>query len=110
MKRLPVAPGGTEGGLQGRERRSTIPSSAMMLMFPIAHRVDFVERIASQILARPATEAEQHLQQQLRRQSMVLRREGITEAVIKRELASLQGAVRRALWRAVIGAPAPKGR
>jgi len=81
-----------------------------MLVFPVAQRLDFVERIAAQMVARSATGGEQHLQLQLRRQGTVLRRKGIAEPIIKRELASLESAVRQAIWRAVIGAPKPPRR
>src|SRR5215470_19523001 len=79
------------------QRASTRPSSATMLVFPVAQRLDFVERIAAQMVARSATGGEQHLQLQLRRQGTVLRRKGIAEPIIKRELASLESAVRQAI-------------
>jgi Family of unknown function (DUF6074) len=77
----------------------------MLLAFPLKHRHAFVRRLAAQVLARTPTLGAKHLTHQLRRQALSMARKGFGEDVVRREIASLEAAVRRELWRAVLGTP-----
>jgi hypothetical protein len=83
----------------GTEARSPL------VPFPLAHRRTFVARLASQMPGRPHGAAEQHLQQQLKRQAQILRRRGFDERTIQQQLLALERAVRAELWRVVLLTP-----
>ncbi len=84
-------------------RSQPAPKRAKMIPFPIGRRRSFVERLAAQIAARPADAGEAHLQQQLKRQGKVLRRKGVSEQSIERELRALTATIRAELWRLLLG-------
>jgi hypothetical protein len=91
-------------------RRSPSGKSArpktQLIPFPLGRRRAFVERLAEQVIARPAAAGEAHLLQQIRRQGEILRRKGISEKLIERELRALTAAVRAELWRLLLGSGA----
>ena len=76
-----------------------------LLAFPLNRRRAFVQRLAAQVLARKVAVGEQHLTAQLRKQAMSMARKGFGEDIVRRETASLEAAVRREIWRTVLGAP-----
>ena len=78
-----------------------------LLVFPLAARIALVRRLAQQILARHPEEGEKHLALQLRRQDAVLRRKGLVDDVVRRELEAFTAAVRREIWRIVLRVPSP---
>jgi hypothetical protein len=79
---------------------------AQVMPFPLSRRRPFVARLAAQIASRPMDAGEAHLLQQLARQHEVLRRKGVPERAIDRELRSLTAAVRAELWRLLLGSGA----
>lgn len=78
-----------------------------VIPFPLARRIDFVERHARMIAAMSAEAGEGHLQRQLEIQRQTLARKGVSAAAIELELKGLASAIRSALWRVVF---APGGR
>lgn len=89
-----------------RRRTQPAPKRAKVIPFPIDRRRSFVERLAAQIAARQARAGEAHLQQQLKRQGEVLRRKGVPESSIERELRTLTATIRAELWRLLLGSRA----
>lgn len=79
---------------------------AEVLPFPLAARVDFVERHARLIAGMSAEVGEAHLQRQLKVQADTLARKGVAPELIESELKALESAIRAALWRNVF---APSG-
>jgi hypothetical protein len=75
------------------------------LAFPLDRRRDLVRRLAEQMLARSAQDAERHLAHQLRRQANVLARKRLSDDTIQREITGLAAAVRREIWRIILCAP-----
>lgn len=55
------------------------------------------------MIARSLVAAERHLSQQLQRQAEVLRRKGVAEDRIRRELRDVEEALRVEVWRLVFG-------
>jgi Family of unknown function (DUF6074) len=77
----------------------------MLLAFPLRHRHAFVRRLAAQVLTRSAEQGEKHLALQLRKQAMSMARKSFSDEVVRREIASLEAAVRGEMWRQMLGAP-----
>jgi hypothetical protein len=103
-------PGGDCNGRTDRgQRRRLLPAAklaaprAKMIPFPLRQRRPFVEKLAEQVASREADAGEAHLLQQLARQREVLRRKGVSEVAIERELRALATAVRTELWRLLLG-------
>jgi hypothetical protein len=85
-----------------------LPSpKTVLLAFPLERRIGFVRRLAAQVLARRADVGNRRLAAQLRVQAEALKRKGLGDDVVRRETASLEAAVRREIWRTVLGAPRP---
>jgi hypothetical protein len=84
---------------------SAVPANlcTAVVPFPIRRRRTLVCKLAKQMIARSVVAAEKHLSQQLRRQADVLRRKGIAEDRIERELYALEEALRDEVWRLVFG-------
>lgn len=76
--------------------------TAELLPFPIVRRRELVDRIAAQMLARPADVAEKHLRAQIRCQAAAMRRRQIAEPLIAEQTRGFEAAVRAALWRQVL--------
>jgi hypothetical protein len=83
--------------------------SASLIAFPIVRRRELIERVAEQMLARPAGLAEKHLASQIRRQASAMRRRQITEDAITGQMRAFESAVRAVLWRLVLTPPRPSG-
>jgi muconolactone delta-isomerase len=81
---------------------------AVILAFPIARRCDFVSRLAAQMTKRSAEQAERHLATKLRRSGAALRRKGLTDIQVRRELTALVAAMHREIWRVLLLAPTPR--
>ena len=73
---------------------------AKVIPFPLARRRSFVERHARLIGGMNARTGERHLGRQLRIQFESLERKDIDRVAIEREVASLNTAIRAALWQA----------
>jgi hypothetical protein len=78
-----------------------------IVAFPLARRLDFVERHARLMAGMRPEAAEGHLGRQLDIQRDALRRKQVPAAAIDREIKHLQNAIRAALWSAVL---TPRGR
>lgn len=75
---------------------------AIVEPFPLARRVDFVERQARSMAAMGHAAADRHLQRQLEIQRQTLMRKQVAASAIDRELRHLENAIRAALWHAVL--------
>ena len=75
---------------------------AEVIPYPVARRLDLVTAVAVGMLKRGPDQAERHLEFSADRQAMVLRRRGIDEAVIDREITAFVSAVRAEVWRRVL--------
>jgi hypothetical protein len=99
---------GKAGAFQFVQRARPITSrqrtklSSQVLPFPAAARRDVVREIATEMLVRPNHAAEGWLRLELQRQCRALARKGIAPQIVVREIETLESAVRRALWRAVL--------
>ncbi|WP_336489825.1 DUF6074 family protein [Methylobacterium nigriterrae] len=76
--------------------------TAVVLPFRFARRLPQIQRTAGYMTTVPASHAEGHLREQLRRLEGSLRRKGVAEDLIRSELASYEGAIRAHLWRLLI--------
>lgn len=81
----------------------------IVVPFPLVRRRAFINKIVKQVISRTPAAGGTHLLHQLRRQAQVLRRKGIPDLLIRRELHALDAAVRAELWRAVFGGSTPGG-
>ena len=75
--------------------------------FPLVRRCAFINKIVKQVISRQPAAGETHLLHQLRRQAEVLRRKGVPDPMVQRELRALDAAVRTELWRTVFGGSTP---
>jgi hypothetical protein len=73
--------------------------------FPLARRVDLILRQAEYALCLKPEKAEQHIARQLQCQSDALRRRGISDEIVARELVGMESAIRAAMWHVVFDAP-----
>jgi hypothetical protein len=77
--------------------------TAAIVPFPLASRRTMIERQARYASELSLDAAERHIQQQIKVQAESMRRRGIGEDLIARELKCMEGAIRRLLDRAVSG-------
>jgi|SRR6516162_9729377 hypothetical protein len=77
--------------------------------FPLSHRRPLVAGLAAQMVAREAADSEAYLKHQLQWWKGNLRRRGVDDRMIERELRALELAVRAQLWRLVLLPPKPRG-
>jgi hypothetical protein len=75
--------------------------SALVLPFPLARRLDLIQRQAEYALCLKPDSAERHIERQLHCQADALRRRGVAEAMIAREVSAMEAAIRAAMWNAV---------
>src|SRR5947209_2409485 len=85
-----------------RGTQTPAPKGAQVIPFPAASRISLVQRIAARMANLSRKSAEGHLRRQLTIQAETMRRRGVDEHEIEREMRALQGAVRAALWRCVL--------
>jgi hypothetical protein len=74
---------------------------AQILPFPIARRWAFVFKQAEHAALMHPDAGERYVLRQLKLQADTLRRKGVAEDLIQRELGCLETAIRAALWKAV---------
>jgi hypothetical protein len=79
--------------------------SAIVVPFPLARRRDMIHRQAEYALCLKPEKAEQHIQRQLQTQATAMRRRGIAEGLISREVASMEAAIRADMWHLSFDAP-----
>ncbi|MDN4982311.1 DUF6074 family protein [Bradyrhizobium sp. WYCCWR 13022] len=77
--------------------------SAVVLPFPLSRRLDLIQRQAEYALALKPDKGEAHIERQIRYQADALRRRGIPEELVRRELASMRAAIGVAMWRLTFG-------
>ena len=77
--------------------------SAAVLPFPLVRRRGMIHRQARYAAELNPDAAERHIQQQVKVQGDAMRRKGIDEALITRELQCMENEIRRLLLRAVSG-------
>jgi Family of unknown function (DUF6074) len=77
--------------------------TAVIVPFPLASRRGMIERQARYASELSLDAAERHIQQQIKVQAESMRRRGIDEDLIVRELKCMEIAIRRLLDRAVSG-------
>ena len=78
--------------------------SAVVVPFPLARRTAMIQRQADYALCLKPEKAEQHIQRQLQCQTDNLRRRGVVDELISREIASMESAIRAAMWRLMFDA------
>lgn len=79
--------------------------TATVVPFPLARRTAMIQRQADYALCLKPEKAEQHIQRQIQTQADLLRRRGVDDGVIVRELASMESAIRAAMWRLMFDTP-----
>jgi hypothetical protein len=79
--------------------------TATVVPFPLARRTAMIQRQADYALCLKPVKAEQHIQRQLQTQADLLRRRGIADDTIARELASMESAIRTAMWHLMFDTP-----
>jgi hypothetical protein len=89
----------------GRPSPSGDVVTAAVVPFPLARRGAFIQKQANRAAEMNADAGERHIQQQIKIQADAMRRRGIDEDLIAREMKCMETAVRAALWKAVLGAP-----
>jgi hypothetical protein len=79
--------------------------TAAVVPFPLARRADLIQRQAEYALCLTTDKAERHIGRQIQRQADVLRRRGVAETIIKREVKGMEAAIRAAMWNVVFDRP-----
>ena len=87
-----------------RPPRATAPR---VVPFPQRSRHGYIARHAALMLQLSPRSAEGHLGAQLRIQANTMRRRGIAEHIINREINALEQAIRTAMWRLTFGLRGP---
>ena len=82
-------------------------TASHIVPFPQRARRTYVARQAARMLRLSPPAAEGHLGQQLRIQADTMRRRGISEHVINREIQALRQAIWAAMWRLTFGLRGP---
>lgn len=75
---------------------------AEVIPFPLAARRRFIDRQAGVALGMKAESGERHIIRTVQQQREILLRKGACPAVVSQECASLEAAIRAALWKAVM--------
>jgi hypothetical protein len=78
------------------------PPTATVTPFPSARRGSFIRKQAERMKTLTPTHSDAHLRQQLKIQADTMRRRGVTEDVIAREIRALESGIRAELWRVVL--------
>jgi hypothetical protein len=79
--------------------------SATIVPFPLARREAFIQKQANRAADLNVDAGERHIQHQIKCQADAMRRKGIDEDLIARELRCMESAIRAALWGAVLNTP-----
>ena len=80
--------------------------TAAVVPFPLIRRRNFIARQVNRAFELTAEAAERHIQSQIKIQTDAMRRKGISEILITREIRSMESAIRSMLSRAVSGGTA----
>jgi hypothetical protein len=75
---------------------------ARVVPFPAARRHAFIHKQAGRMAALSRTRADAYLRQQLRIQADTMRRRGVAEETIGREVKSIESAIRAEMWKCVL--------
>ena len=78
-------------------------TTATIIPFPLAYRRSMILRQARYAAVLSPAAAERHIRQQLKVQAQAMRRKGIDERVIAREIGCLETSIRATLLRDVSG-------
>jgi hypothetical protein len=81
--------------------------TATVLPFPIARRVAFIRKQADQSACLNPSASERYLEYQLQVQRDAMRRRGVAEGLVDRELKCMEAAIRQELLRASVDRCAP---
>lgn len=76
--------------------------TATLFAFPLTRRTHFIAKQARRVVALSPAAGEKHLLAQVQIQRAALARKGIAAAIIDREAAQLESAIRAAIWSAVL--------
>lgn len=79
--------------------------TAVVLPFPLARRLDLIDRQARYALCLKPEKGERHIQRQIKTQVEALRRRGVADDVIAREVAGMEAAIRSGMWRLTFDTP-----
>ena len=79
--------------------------TAVVVPFPLARRLDLIQRQAEYALCLKPEKGDQHIHRQLQAQAEAMRRRGIAQHIIDRELTSMAGAIRAVMWRMTFDTP-----
>jgi hypothetical protein len=79
--------------------------TAAIVPFPLARRLDLIQRQAEYALCLKPEKAEQHIQRQLQCQRDALGRRGVSDDIIAIEIRGMEAAIRAVMWRLTFGAP-----
>ena len=79
--------------------------SAAVVPFPIARRRDFIVRQAQYALSLKPQKGEEHIARQVQCQAQAMRRRGVAEDLVGRELNSMAAAIRAVMWQVVMQTP-----
>jgi hypothetical protein len=85
--------------------RASVPrrsKTASIVPFPVAERGAFIHKQAARIATLSQAQGDAHLRQQLRIQADAMRRKGVTEEIITREIRSAESAIKAELWRCIL--------
>lgn len=79
--------------------------SALVLPFPLVRRLDLIHRQAKYAVCLRPEKGDRHIERQLQTQADAMRRRGVAENMINRELAGMESAIRTAMWHLMFGQP-----
>lgn len=79
--------------------------TAAVVPFPLARRTAMIQRQADYALCLKPEKAERHIQRQLQCQTENLQRRGVADDLISREIASMESAIRSAMWHLTFDTP-----
>jgi hypothetical protein len=81
-----------------------------LVLFPIARRRKFIQRIALAMKRKPSNKAaNEYLALQMTIQAKAMRQKGMDLGLIRKQLHGLEVAVRTELWRLILGSPSSDG-
>jgi hypothetical protein len=83
--------------------------SATITPFPAARRTAFIKKHAERMASLTPSHSEADLRHQLKIQADTMRRRGISEETISREIRALESSIRAELWRVVLLPDQPSG-
>lgn len=75
--------------------------TAVLVPFPLARRVELIQRQAQRALELTPNQGIRHIERQLDCQAAAMRRRGFSEDLITQEIASMEAAIRTAMWHLV---------